>query len=67
MIKQPGCLSEQLPRRKNHPGEFISYSEWDSEESMQRHLESEDHKDIKRHNTNIKGVKVEVKHYGLVR
>ena len=67
MIRQPGCLSEQLLRCKNSPGEFISYSEWDSEESIQKYLQSEDHKDIKRHNTNIKGVKVEVKHYELVR
>ncbi|MBV8522578.1 MAG: antibiotic biosynthesis monooxygenase [Acetobacteraceae bacterium] len=66
MIKQPGCLSEELLRCKEHPGEYISYSSWDSEESVRKYLESEDHQEIKRHNRNIKGAQVLVKNYELV-
>jgi heme-degrading monooxygenase HmoA len=66
MIRQPGCTSEQLLRCTTHPGEFISYSEWDSEESISKYLESEDHQEIKRHNRNIKGAQVVVKHYEAV-
>jgi heme-degrading monooxygenase HmoA len=66
MIRQPGCLWEELLRCKETPGEYISYSEWDNWESIQRYLESEDHQEIKRHNRNIKGVRVEVKHYEII-
>jgi heme-degrading monooxygenase HmoA len=66
MIRQPGCLWEELLRCRENPGEYISYSEWDSGESIQRYLESEDHQEIKRHNRNIEGAKVEVKHYDVV-
>ena len=67
MIRQPGCRSEELHRCKENPGDYISYSEWDDEESIQRYLQSEDHQEIKRHNRNIEGVKVEVRHYEFVR
>ncbi|HEX2727234.1 MAG TPA: antibiotic biosynthesis monooxygenase family protein [Beijerinckiaceae bacterium] len=67
MIRQPGCLSEKMLRCETTPGEYISYSEWEDEASIQRYLQSEDHREIKRHNTNIEGAKVVVKHYCLVR
>ncbi len=67
MIKQPGCLSEQLLRCSDHPGEYISYSEWDGEDSINTYLQSADHQEIKRHNRNITGVTVVVKHYDQVR
>lgn len=66
MIRQPGCLSETLLRNTESPGEYISYSEWDSEDNVQRYLESEDHQEIKRHNRNIVGAQVVVKHYERV-
>jgi heme-degrading monooxygenase HmoA len=66
MIKQPGCLSEELLRCREKPGEYISYSEWENEESIQKYLQSEDHQEIKRHNRNITGAQVVVKHYDLV-
>lgn len=66
MLRQPGCLSEELLRCKETPGEYISYSEWDNDESIQKYLQSEDHQEIKRHNQNITGAKVAVKHYELV-
>jgi heme-degrading monooxygenase HmoA len=67
MIRQPGCLSEKMLRCESAKGEYISYSEWEDEESIQRYLASDDHKEIKRHNTNIRGAEVVVKHYSLVR
>ena len=66
MIRQSGCTSEELLRCTDSPGEFISYSEWDSMESIQKYLESEDHQEIKRQNRNITGAQVVVKHYELV-
>ena len=66
MIKQPGCLSEELLRCRENPGEYISYSEWENEGSIQKYLASEDHQEIKRHNRNITGAQVMVKHYDLV-
>ena len=66
MIRQSGCASEELLRCTDSPGEFISYSEWDSMESIQKYLESEDHQEIKRQNRNITGAQVVVKHYELV-
>ena len=67
MLKQPGCLSERLLRSKDIPGEYISYAEWDNEESIRAYLKSADHQEIKRYNTNITGAKVVVKEYDVVR
>jgi heme-degrading monooxygenase HmoA len=67
MIKQPGCLSERMLRSKHNPGEYISYAEWDNEESIRAYLKSADHQEIKRHNTNIPGAKAVVKEYDIVR
>jgi heme-degrading monooxygenase HmoA len=67
MIRQSGCLSEKMLRCETTPGEYISYSEWEDEESIKRYLASEDHQEIKRHNTNIQGAQVVVKKYQLVR
>ena len=66
MIRQPGCISEELLSCVDNPGEFISYSEWDSMDSVQRYLASDDHQEIKRHNRNIAGAQVAIKHYELV-
>jgi heme-degrading monooxygenase HmoA len=67
MIKQPGCLSEQLLRCKSAPGEYISWSEWDNESSVEQYLQSQDHQEIKQRNRNIRGATVVVKHYEQVR
>ena len=67
MIRQPGCLSEKMQRCETEPGEYISYSEWEDEESIRTYLASADHQDIKRHNRNIPGAQVIVKTYQLVR
>ncbi len=36
MIRQPGCLSEKLLKCETEPGEYISYSEWEVEQDIQR-------------------------------
>jgi quinol monooxygenase YgiN len=41
IIKQPGCLSEKLLRSSDDPGEFISYSEWKDQQSIDAYRVSE--------------------------
>ena len=47
MIQQPGCLSEKLLRSTDDPGEFISYSEWKDQQSIDAYRVSEAHEEIK--------------------
>ncbi len=64
MIKQEGCLSEELLKSIGVPGEFISYAVW---ESIDRYLASSDHQLIKNHGKRLKSVQApEVKAYTLV-
>ena len=55
MIKQPGCLSEKLLECVDTPGEFISYSEWDTQASIDRYRDSEAHAEIQRHARGLQG------------
>jgi heme-degrading monooxygenase HmoA len=65
MIKQAGCISEKLLRsREAH--EFISYSEWESENAISMYAHSDAHEEIVRHTRGLKGAKAEVKLYELV-
>ena len=66
LIRHPGCMRAEMLRGKENPGEYISYSEWNSQESIQKYLQSEDHLTIKQHNQNIDGAQVVIKHYELV-
>ena len=66
MIRQSGCMSEELLSCIDSPGELMSHSEWDSMENIQKYLQSGDHQEIKRQNRNITGAEVVVKHYELV-
>jgi heme-degrading monooxygenase HmoA len=66
MIQQKGCISEKLLRAKAG-GEFISYSEWESEQDIERYMKSDAHKEIVRHSRGLKGTKVVVKLYDLVK
>jgi heme-degrading monooxygenase HmoA len=66
MIQQKGCLSEKL-LRGHDAGEFISYSEWESEADIERYRNSEAHKEIVSHARALKGAKAEVKLYDLVK
>lgn len=66
MIRQDGCLSEELLRCVDNPGEVISYSEWADQAAVDAYLKSEAFEKIKKHNRNIKGAEVTVKHYERV-
>ncbi len=55
MIQQPGCLSEQLLKCTDEPGEYISYSEWENQEAIDRYLESPAHEQIRQHTRGLQG------------
>ena len=67
MIRQEGCLSEELLKSLETPGEYISYSVWESQESIDRYRASAAHEEIKRHGARLKtDVAPVVKEYALV-
>lgn len=63
MIKQPGCLSEKLLKCVDQPGEYISYSEWDSAADIERYRKSADHDTIVSHSRRLQGARATVKSY----
>jgi heme-degrading monooxygenase HmoA len=63
MIQQSGCLSEKLLECVDAPGEFISYSEWDSQESIDKYRSSDAHAEIQRHARGLQGGRATVKRY----
>jgi heme-degrading monooxygenase HmoA len=46
MIQQQGCLSEELLKCTDAPGEYISYSEWQDEAAISRYDGSQAHHQI---------------------
>ncbi len=66
MIRQQGCASEQLLKCIDAPGEYISYSEWESQEAIDRYRESDDHKTIQSHSRGLQGARAEVKRYDTI-
>jgi heme-degrading monooxygenase HmoA len=66
MIQQQGCVSEKLLRGRD-AGEFISYSEWETEQDIARYMASDAHKEIVRHARALKGAQAVVKLYDLVK
>jgi heme-degrading monooxygenase HmoA len=65
MISQKGCISEKLLRARER-GEFISYSEWETEADIERYMKSAAHKQIVSHTRSVKGASAVVKLYDLV-
>lgn len=65
MIKQPGCLSEKLLECVDAPGEFISYSEWDSQANIDKYRNSEAHTEIQKHARGLQGGRATVKRYEI--
>ena len=63
MIKQPGCLSEKFLKCLDAPGEYISYSEWENDEAIERYRKSKDHDTIMQHSRKLQGAKADVKRY----
>ena len=67
MIRQKGCLSEELLKSIDAPGELISYAVWDNQKSIDTYLASADHQEIKKHARGLKTKQLpEVKSYTLV-
>ena len=67
MIRQKGCLSEELLQSIDVPGEFISYAVWDNQKSIDLYLASADHQEIKKHAQDLKVKHLpEVRRYELV-
>ncbi len=66
MIQQKGCRSEQLLKCDDAPGEYISYSEWDSQADIDAYRESEAHKQIQSHSRALQGAKAVVKRYQVI-
>jgi heme-degrading monooxygenase HmoA len=65
MISQKGCISEKLLRARVR-GEFISYSEWETEADIERYMNSDAHKKIVSHTRAMKGANAVVKLYDVV-
>jgi len=66
MIQQEGCISEKLLKCRTNPGEFISYSEWNSEEDIEKYRASAAHQEIVRHTRALSDARAVVKLYDLV-
>lgn len=66
MIKSAGCLSEELLKCKDDPGEYISYSEWESDGAIDDYRKSDAHDEIVRHTRKLQGAQAVVKRYELV-
>ncbi len=63
MIQQLGCLSEELLKGLDEPGEYISYSEWEDQPSIERYRESAAHEEIVRHTRGLTGARAVTKRY----
>jgi heme-degrading monooxygenase HmoA len=66
MIQQPGCLSEKLLHSIDEPGEFISYSEWSDQASIDKYRESAAHEEIKKHSRALHGDRPSVKRFEVL-
>jgi heme-degrading monooxygenase HmoA len=63
MIQQRGCISEKLLRCQSQHGEYISYSEWQSERDLENYRQSDAHEQIVAHARSLKGATAEVRLY----
>lgn len=63
MIQQPGCLSEKMLKCIDDLGEYISYSEWESQEQIDAYRKSEAHEQVKDHTRKLRGERPVVKRY----
>lgn len=66
MIRQKGCMSEQLLKCEDNPGEFISYAEWQSSADIDRYRASADHKKIRSDALKLPGAEAVTKRYTVV-
>jgi len=67
MIKQSGCISEQLLRGRDNDSEFISISTWEDQASIDRYRASPAYKVIlERTRSLMDAARVDVKTYDIV-
>jgi heme-degrading monooxygenase HmoA len=55
-----------LLKCREETGEYISYSEWDSEASIEAYRTSEAHHEIQRHSRSLQGAEATVKTYTVI-
>lgn len=68
MMSQPGCITEQLLRRRDNPGELISLSTWAHQPDIDRHRAGMAHQAIQQHiHALLKEAKTEVRTYDIVK
>jgi quinol monooxygenase YgiN len=65
MIQQHGCLSEKMLKCVDAPGEYISYSEWESQATIDAYRVSAAHDKIKEHTRKLRGERPVVKRYEI--
>jgi heme-degrading monooxygenase HmoA len=66
MIRQKGCRSEKLMKSLDRPGLYISYSEWDSADDIDRYRESTDHETIQSETYALEGARAVVWCYEII-
>ena len=66
MTRQKGCLTEKLLKCDDAPGEYISYSEWESQADIDRYRSSPDHKKIQSDARSLPGAQAAAKRYSVV-
>lgn len=66
MKEAPGCVAEELLKCLDAPGEYISYSEWESEEAIETYRKSAAHDEIQRHSRALQGAQATVKRYEVI-
>lgn len=62
----PGCISERLLKCVDEPGEYISYSEWQSEKAIEDYRKSDAHRTIQQHSRDLQGAQADVKRYSVI-
>ncbi len=66
MIRQKGCRSEKLMRSLDRPDLYISYSEWDSMEDIERYRSGTDHDTIQSEVRALEGARAVVWCYEIL-
>ncbi|HSR55158.1 MAG TPA: antibiotic biosynthesis monooxygenase family protein [Alphaproteobacteria bacterium] len=66
MVRQQGCLSEKFMKSIDRPELYISYSEWDSMDSINKYREGADHKIIQSETRGLQGARAVVWSYEIL-
>ena len=66
MVRQQGCNSEKLMKSLDRPGLYISYSEWDSRDDIDRYRKTTDHDTIQSETRTLQGARAVVWCYEII-